>query len=115
MLNSSFLDVLTLKTRGQRLRQFVGLLVIGHNQSVQMARASDLELGLDIALANLHQLGIGSACLLEKVTDISNLLRHDEYVCKSLMRRRDVCEWKASKEGDCVLLHGQQSNNGEIS
>jgi hypothetical protein len=81
-LNPSCLDVLTLKTRGQRLRQFIGLLVIGHNQCVQMARASDLEFGLNIALANLHQLGIGSACLLEKVTDVGNLLGHDEYVCK---------------------------------
>jgi hypothetical protein len=82
LLNPSCLDVLTLKARGQRLRQFIGLLVIGHNQCVQMARASDLELGLSIALANLDQLGIGSACLLEKVTDICNLLGHDECVCK---------------------------------
>jgi hypothetical protein len=41
-----------------------------------VARASDLELSLRIALADFHQLGISSACLLKEVTDVCNLLRH---------------------------------------
>ena len=41
-----------------------------------MARASDLELGLGITLADLDKLGIGTAGLLKEIADISNLLWH---------------------------------------
>lgn len=43
-----------------------------------MTRASDLELCLSVPLSDLDQLGVASAGLLKEVTDISNLLGHDE-------------------------------------
>ena len=81
-LNPECLDVLALKTRWERLSQFICLLGISDNQSVQMTRASDLELRLSISLSDLHQLGVASASLLQKVTDISNLLGHDVQFCE---------------------------------
>jgi hypothetical protein len=72
------LDVLALKTWGKRLGQFVCLFSVGDNQSIQVARASNLELCLSISLSDLDQFGIRSAGLLKEVTDIGNLLRHDE-------------------------------------
>jgi len=42
-----------------------------------VTRASDLELGLRVTLADLHQLGVGTAGLLQKVADICDLLGHD--------------------------------------
>ena len=70
------LDVLALKTWGQRLSQFIGLLGVLDLQCVQVTRASDLELGFGITLADLDKLGVAPACLLKKVSDISNLLWH---------------------------------------
>jgi hypothetical protein len=70
------LDVLALQARGQRLGQFISLLRVGHNQSVQMTGASDLELCLDITLSDLDQLGVASAGLLKEVADICDLFRH---------------------------------------
>ena len=72
------LNILALQTRGQTLGKLVGLFGISHHQRVQESRASDLELGLLIALADLYQLGIRTASLLQKIADIRNLLRHDE-------------------------------------
>jgi hypothetical protein len=60
------------------LGQFLSLLSIFNYQSVQESRASDLEFGLGGALADLDELGVNTASLLEKVTDISNLLWHFE-------------------------------------
>lgn len=59
--------------------KLVSLFSIRDDQSIQMARASDLELGLRIALTDLYQLGIGATSLLQKITNICNLLRHDIY------------------------------------
>mmetsp|Transcript_24298 Transcript_24298/g.59506 ORF Transcript_24298/g.59506 Transcript_24298/m.59506 type:complete len:128 (-) Transcript_24298:87-470(-) len=72
----SNLDVLALKTWGQRLSQFIGLLGVLDLQCIQVTRASDLELGLGITLADLDKLGVAPAGLLKKVSDISNLLWH---------------------------------------
>lgn len=58
------------------MSQFVGLFRVGDLQCVQVTRASDLELGLSITLADLDKLGVASACLLKKVSDIGNLLWH---------------------------------------
>jgi hypothetical protein len=68
-----------LQTWGQRLGQFIGLLAVGDNQGIQVSRASNLELGLRITLADLDQLSIASASLLKEVTDICNLLWHCEF------------------------------------
>ena len=76
---SIFLDSLALKTRWQRLCQLISLLRISHNQSVQVARASNLELGLSITLADLNKLGVSTTGLLKKIADISNLLWHRIY------------------------------------
>jgi hypothetical protein len=59
------------------LGQLFGLFRIRNYQSVQVARATDLELGLRRALANFHKLGIGTSSLLQKVANVCNLFRHD--------------------------------------
>ena len=58
------------------MSQFVGLFGISNLQCVQVTRASDLELGFRITLADLDKLGVASAGLLKEVSDISNLLWH---------------------------------------
>lgn len=80
------LDALALKTWGQRLSQFVSLLGVLNLQCVQVTRASDLELGFGVTLADLDKLGITSACLLKEVSDISNLLWH----CCVLSERKQI-------------------------
>ena len=71
------LDCLALETRGQRLSQLICLFGVGDNQGVQKTGASDLEFCLTFTLADLDKLGVRSAGLLEEITDIGNLLRHD--------------------------------------
>lgn len=83
------LDALALKTWGQRLSQFVSLFGVLHLQCVQVTRASDLELGFGITLADLDKLGVASACLLKEVSDIGNLLWHC-CVLSAKGRRRKV-------------------------
>lgn len=70
------LDRYALQTRGETLCKLVSLFGISHNKSVQMARASDLEFGLRVALADFDKLGIVAASLLEEISDVCNLLRH---------------------------------------
>jgi hypothetical protein len=70
------LDILPLQTRRQTLGQFLCLLSILYNQSVHESRASDLEFGLVGTLADLDKLCVSTTCLLEEITDISNLLWH---------------------------------------
>ena len=86
------LDVLSCQTRGKRLGQFVGLFGISDNQGIQVTRASDLELGLGITLADLYQLGITSASLLKEITDICNLLWHFKYYKYTARNKKGNCE-----------------------
>jgi len=58
------------------LRQFIGFFGVSNDQGVQVPRAADFELRLFVPLSDLYQLGIGSACLLQKVADICDLFRH---------------------------------------
>lgn len=71
-----YLNSLLSQTRGQTLGKLVRLFRIRHHQSVQESRASDLELGLLVALANFYKLGICATRLLKEITNISNLLGH---------------------------------------
>ena len=74
---TAYLDILALKARGQRLGELLGLLRVGNLESVQIPGAPDLELGPRRPLADLDELGVPAAGLLEEVTDVNNLLRHD--------------------------------------
>ena len=59
------------------MSQFICLFSISNNQSVEVTRASDLELCLGIPLSDFDQLGVASTCLLKEVANISDLLGHD--------------------------------------
>ena len=72
----SYLDVLSLKTRRQRLSELLGLFRVTDNKSVKVSGATDLELGVSVALADLDHLGIAPASLLKEVTDVGDLLGH---------------------------------------
>ena len=74
--HASYLDILALKTRGQRLGKLLGLLGILYLESVEVSAASDLELGLLLTLVDLDHLGIPAAGLLEEVADVGNFLGH---------------------------------------
>jgi len=76
-LIKTILDLLPLKTRRQTLGQLLSLLGILDNKSVQKPGATNLKLGRFRALADLDKLGVLTACLLEEVTDVGDLLRHD--------------------------------------
>ena len=56
--------------------KLLGLLGILYLESVEVSAASDLELGLAVALLDLDQLGIPAASLLEEVADVGNFLGH---------------------------------------
>ena len=56
--------------------ELVGLFGIGNDKGVKVAAAPDLEFRLVVTLADLDELGVCSAGLLQKVTNIGNLLRH---------------------------------------
>ena len=61
------------------MRQFVGLFTIGNDQCVEIAGASNLELGLGVSLSDFDQSGVCSARLLKEITDIVNLLWHFDF------------------------------------
>jgi len=72
------LDVLAAEARGETLGELLGLLVVGDSESVEEAGAADLELGVGGALADLDDLGVRAAGLLEEIPDVGNLARHIE-------------------------------------
>lgn len=63
-------------TRWERLGQLFSFLSIINNESVQVARATDLKFGLVAALLDFHRAGVLAASLLEEITDVINLLWH---------------------------------------
>lgn len=72
------LDILPLQTRGEALRQFLGLLLVVDDERVQEAGATDLELRLVGPLAYLHEARVLAAGLLEEIANVGDLLWHDE-------------------------------------
>ena len=70
------LQIHSLETRGQRGLQLVGLVGIGDAQGVQVARASDLELGAGLGLLHLDTCSVRAPGLLQEVSDIVHLLWH---------------------------------------
>ena len=58
------------------MSQFLSLLSILNYQSIKESGATNLEFSLAGALADLYELGIGTASLLEEIPDIGNLLWH---------------------------------------
>ena len=70
------LDVLTGKTRGERLGKLVGLLTVSDGEGVEVLGAANLKLGLLSLLVDLDELGVGSAGLLEEVANVGDGLRH---------------------------------------
>ena len=72
------LDILPLQTRGEALSQFLGLLLVVDDESVQEAGATDLELRLVGPLAYLHEARVLAAGLLEEIANVGDLLWHDE-------------------------------------
>lgn len=56
--------------------ELLSLLGILYLERVQIAAASDLELGLLLALVDLDHLRIPAAGLLEEVADVGNFLWH---------------------------------------
>jgi len=77
----SLLQFLDLETRGQRLLQLLGLLLVGDLQGVQEPGASDLELGVVGVLLDLDALGVLPARLQQEVLDLLDLTRHLRF-CK---------------------------------
>ena len=73
------LNILAIQTRRQTLSKLIGLFGICHHQCVKESRASNLELGLLVAFADLYQLGIRTAGLLQEISDIRNLLGHGKF------------------------------------
>ena len=72
------LDILPLQTRGEALRQFLGLLLVVDDERVQEAGATDLELRLVGPLAYLHEARVLATGLLEEIANVGDLLWHDE-------------------------------------
>ena len=67
------------------MRQFLCLFLIVDNESVQKTRASDLKLRLVRALANFDEAGVLTTSLLEEVTNVGDLLRHDDVLKQTIM------------------------------
>lgn len=73
-------DLNDVKTRGKRLLELLGLLLVVDREGVEEARASDLELGDLLAVSTGGALdagrrGVLSASNLEEFLDVGNLLR----------------------------------------
>lgn len=60
------------------MRQLFCLFLIVDNEGVQKTRASNLKLRLVCTLANFDEAGILTTGLLEEVTNVGNLLGHDD-------------------------------------
>lgn len=73
-------DLNDVETRGKRLLELLGLLLVIDREGVEEARASDLELGDLLAVGTRGALDAGgrsvlSARNLEEFLDVGNLLR----------------------------------------
>lgn len=75
LLSSS--DVLDLESWGKGELEFVSLLLVVNDKSVQISRASDLELGVVDVSLNLDSGGVLSSSSVEELLDLFDLLRHD--------------------------------------
>ena len=75
-LSRHLLDFFDLETWWQRLLQFLSLFLVEHHQCVEVARATDLELGVVLILLYLDGAGILSAGLDEEVFYLLDFLRH---------------------------------------
>ena len=62
-------------TRRQRLLQFLSLLLIRNDQGVQVARTTNLELGVLSIFLYLDRLGVFPSGLQEEVLDFHDLFR----------------------------------------
>jgi len=70
-------DVLDLKSWGKGELEFVSLLLVVNDKSVQISRASDLELGVVDVSLNLDSGGVLSSSSVKELLDLFDLLRHD--------------------------------------
>lgn len=68
-----------MRTGGQRLLELLGLLLVGNDQGVEVARAAHLELGVLGVLLDLDRLGVLPARLQQEVLDLHDLLRLHEF------------------------------------
>ena len=71
--NLKFLDA---ESRRKRLLKLQSLLTIVDNESVQVARTSDLELVLLTVLLNTSGASVLSTSDFEEILDVQNLLGH---------------------------------------
>lgn len=70
------LHLLDLQAWGQRLLQLLGLLLVGDDQCVQEARASDLELGVVGVLLDLDGVGVLPAGGHQELLDLLDFTGH---------------------------------------
>lgn len=84
-------DLNNVESRGKRLLELLGLLLVVNREGVEEARASDLELGDLLAVSTSGALDAGgrsvlSASNLEEFLDVGNLLR--------------LLEWRFTSRGE---------------
>merc|ERR550534_92392 len=77
-IGRDLLQLLDLETRGQRLLQLLGLLLVGDLKGVEEARAADLELDVVRVLLYLDALGILPPGLQKEILDLLDFTRHCE-------------------------------------
>lgn len=70
------LDLLDLQAWGQRLLQFLGLLLVGDDQRVQEPGATDLELGVVGVLLYLDGVGVLPPGCHQELLDFLDFTRH---------------------------------------
>merc|ERR1711962_659698 len=79
-LSGSF-QLLDGESRRKRLLQFLGLLAVLNDQSVEITTASHLELGVGPVLLDLNRLCVFPSRRQQKIFNFLNLFRH----CRSLV------------------------------
>lgn len=88
------LNVLPLQARGKALCELLCFLCVADNEGVEVPGTANLEFGLIGPLADLNEFGVAAAGLLEKVPNVSDLLRHDEGE-----RWQQYETWQITKKG----------------
>ena len=72
----NLLDFLNLQAWGKRLLDFLGFLLVGHDQGIQETRATNLELGVAGVLLYLDGTSIGATGLVQEIFNFFDFTGH---------------------------------------